>query len=128
MNLVHCVDLTEQGSAELVENLIQVDHCHLVGYVLEELDRPTQQGNVGVDQLPDRRVLNLDHHRGTVLKSRVVNLANRCRGKGPVIEAGKDLINIMTGLILEGLLDTGEGVGLDLVLELAEGFDIGRRD
>ena len=128
VDLVHRVDLAEQGPAELVQHLVEVDHRHLVGHVLEELDRPPQQGNVGVDQLADRRVLDLDHHWGTVLEGRVVDLANRGRGKGLVVEAGEDFIDFVTGLGLEGRLDAGKGVGFNLVLELTEGLDVGRRD
>jgi hypothetical protein len=79
---------------------------------------------VGVDDVPDAGVLDLDGDCASVLEDGAVDLGEGGGGYRLLVELGEDVGQGAAELEDDGALDGAEGAGRDLVLEAGEGVDV----
>ena len=114
------VDLLGERLLELVDQADGVVAAQLRDPLLGLVGEPAQDREVGLDHLVEVGALDLEHHLAPVLEGRAVDLRDRGRGQGLVVELAEHLVHGAAELVLDELADPLAAEGLDLVLQLAQ--------
>ncbi len=123
------VELAPDRPRELIDQGDQVDERQAVDAVLEQAGELVQQLDVGVDLALGVGALHLDDHLVPAGQPCPMDLADRGRGDGLLVELGEDLFDAQPELGLDDPPDIGERLGPGTVLQLAQFLnDVGRND
>ncbi len=99
---------------------------HFLKVFLHEACNMGENLKINGNGIFNTRPLDLDHHLGTVLHGRPVNLADGCGGKGGLVKAGKELFRITAQFLLEDGNDLFIGKRRHLILEFGQFGEIFR--
>ena len=99
-----------------------VDRLHVQAgrQPLDDRQQHREVAQVGVDRLGDARVLHLHRDLTPLARDRAVDLADRCRGEGVVLELREDRRRPVPELLAQQLLDLLERQRRDVVAQLRQ--------
>src|SRR5207247_1367459 len=88
-----------------------------------------EKRKVGLDLTRSSRPLHLDGDAPAVRQRGAMDLADRSRGDGPVVELGEELVDREAEILRDDLLDVRERKRTNVVLKPAQlGDDVRRQD
>ena len=125
LGLLAVVELAQERLAKLLDHALDVEALAHLGVSREHLRDLAEGLEVLDDLLADRRPLDLHRHGTAVPQRRPMHLSERGRRDRFPVEARERLGDPHSQLGLDDLLDLLVGERLDLVLQTAEGVEVG---
>ena len=118
--LVGEVELAVDALRELAHLLLRPVAPHLLPFALDDARAMRHQPEIGLDDPPQSRAQHLDDDLFARMQPCLVDLGDRGRGDGRLVEFGEDLFRRSAEVLLELRTDLGPGHGRDLGVQLAE--------
>ena len=119
------VELVDERHLELLDDADEIDALAGARVIGEEVRELAEKLDVVGEALADARALRLDDDGSPVAQRGVVDLPEARAAERLRIELREQLADARAELLLDDLLDLGEGNRIDVVLEMLQLVDVG---